>query len=155
MDLNEPFGMLMFFGIFEVLGGAALGFALRGILRRDFSGCFFLIWGAGFAGIPLVIGAATFSSEGQPTYFYAQLFVLLVTILIVALLPSDLFQGMSETGGVGGGAIAGALMMMIGGAVILLTLKEGFGLPMILGGILAAVGAFLLFGTAVRALREL
>lgn len=155
MDLNSAFGMLMFFGIFEVLGGAALGFALRGILRRDFSGCFFLIWGGGFAGIPLIIGAATFSSLGQTTYFYAQLFVLVVTILTVALLPSDLFQGMSESGGMGGGAIAGAIMMMIGGAVILLTLKEGIGLALIIGGILAAVGAFLLFGTALRAVRAL
>jgi hypothetical protein len=155
MDLNDEFGMLLFFSIFEVLGGGALGFALRGILRRDFSGCFFLIWGAGFAGIPLVIGAATFLSEGQATYFYAQLFVFLAAMLTVALLPSDLFQGMGESGGVGIGAVVGAVMAMVGGAIILLNLKEGFGFPMILGGIFAVVGALILSGTVVRVIREL
>jgi hypothetical protein len=154
MDLEDPFGMLIFLCIFEILGGAALGAALRSLARRDVSGLFFLIWGGGFAGIPFVIGAVTFLSAHQATYFYAQAFVLLTMIVTVGLLPDDFLQGGRETGGAEGGAIVGAVMTMIGGAVVLFNLRGGLGIGLVIGGFFAFLGAILLIRTAIGVLRS-
>lgn len=154
MDGESPFGMLIFFAIFEVLGGAALGVALRGILRRDFTGLFFLIWGAGFGGIPLFIGAATFLSTDAPMYFYAQLFLFLTAIVTVALLPNDFMQSRGEGSAGEGGAIMGALMTMLGGAVVVLNLREGLSIGIIIGAFFAIVGLYILLRTAFGIVRS-
>jgi hypothetical protein len=155
MELNDLFGMLVFFCLFEVLGGGALGFAVRGIAQRDFSSLFFLIWGSGFGGIPLVIGAVNFLGAGEPSYFYAQVFVFVAAIVTVALLPRDLFQGDGDTTGAAGGVVVGAIMLMIGSVVVLLSFGNGIGLPLVIGAVFALLGAFLLFGAALRILRTM
>lgn len=150
--MDDPFGMLLFFALFEILGGAALGAALRGFLKRDFSGIFFLIWGGGFAGIPFIIGAAMFLSEHQYGYFYALLFILLMPIVTVALLPEDFMQ-MSNLSGAEGLGIVGAVLLMLGGTVVLLNLRAGVGIAMVIGGIIALGGVYLLLRTAIGILR--
>lgn len=151
MDLDEPFGMLLFLCIFEVLGGAALGAAFRSLARRDLSGLFFLIWGGGFAGIPFLIGAITFLSAQQLVYLYAQTFVLLTVIVTVALLPADFLQGHAAGEG---RAVAGAVLTMIGGAVVLMNLRAGLGLGLLIGGFLALVGVLLFIRAAMGVLRS-
>lgn len=155
MESSDAFGMLLFLCIFEIIGGAAVGFALRGLLQRDLSGCFFLIWGSGFGGIPLVIGGVSFLTSGQPTYFFAQLFVLLATIVTLALLPRDFMETRGDSGGAEGAALVGAVMTMVGGAVVLLTMKEGIGVPLLVGAIIAAFGIWLLLRTAIGVVRAL
>lgn len=155
MQTNEAFGMLLFLSIFELIGGAAFGVALRKLLRRDLSGMFFLIWGGGFAGIPLIIGAATFLSSGQPAYFYAQLFILLGAIITVMLLPGDFMLTDAASNPIEITAIIGAALAMFGSVILLLTLREGLGIGLILGACLAFLGAALLIGTAIRVLRSL
>lgn len=152
--MDEPLGMLLFFALFEILGGAALGVAFRGILRRDFGGLFFLIWGSGFAGIPFLIGTIMFLSEHQTTYFFALLFLLLTPIVTVALLPDDFMQSGGATGGgTDGGAILGAVLMMIGGTVVLLSLRGGIGLALFLGAVVGLLGILLILRTTLRILR--
>ncbi len=154
MNLDEPFGMLVFFSIFEVLGGGALGIGLRGLLKRDFSGVFFLIWGGGFAGIPLVIGGAAFLAEGAPAFIVAQLFVFLTAVVTVALLPDDLLKG-AQVQGAEAGAIFGALVCMVGGIVVALNLRYGIGIGLVIGGVIAFFGLFVLLRAALSIVRSL
>lgn len=155
MELNEMFGMLLFFALFEIIGGAALGAGLRKLWRRDGSGLFFLVWGAGFGGIPLIIGGATFLTEGKPIYFYAQLFAFVLAMVTVALLPDDLLEANREPNSAEGGAIGGAIMTMLGATVVLLTMQGGLSIPLLLGGFFALLGALLLIATAIGVLRAL
>lgn len=154
MDLDNSLGMLIFFCIFEILGGAALGAAFRSLARRDAMGLFFLIWGAGFAGIPLLIGAVTFLAARQATYFYAQAFVLGAIIVMVGLMPTGSVQGRGAVSGAEGGAIAGAILTMIGGAILLFNLRGGLGFGLVLGVLLAFLGVFLLLRAVVGVLRS-
>lgn len=155
MELNESFGTLLFFAVFEILGGAGVGAGLRSVWRRDASGLFFLIWGAGFGGIPLIIGAVTFISQGEPIYFYAQLFLFVLAVVIVALVPDDLFAANRQPDRAEGPAIGGAIMTMLGGTVVLLTLQGGVSIPLLLGGFFALLGALLLVTSAIGVLRSL
>lgn len=153
MEFGESFGMLLFFGLFEIIGGAAVGAGLRSAWRRDASGLFFLIWGAGFGGIPLLIGGVTFLSQGEPIYFYAQLFVFVLAIVTVALLPDDLLDPNRQPNSEEGRAIGGAIMTMLGGTVVLLTMQGGLSLPLLIGGFFALLGALLLVASAIGVLR--
>lgn len=155
MEWNESFGMLVFFAIFEILGGAAVGAGLRSVWRRNASGLFFLIWGAGFGGIPLIIGGATFLSQGELMYFYAQLFVFVLAVVVVALVPDDLFERDRQLDRAEGFAIGGAIMTMVGGMVMVLTLQGGVSLPLLIGGFFALLGALFLVTSAIGVLRSL
>jgi hypothetical protein len=151
---EDPFGVLLFLSLFELLGGGALGGGLRSILRGNGLGWFFVVWGAGFAGIPLLMGALMFLPSGHAIYFYAQLFLLLGALVTVALLPDDFLQSTPGDGSYGG-AIAGAIMTMIGGTVVILNLRQGIGIGLIIGGFFAIAGASILAIVTARALRSL
>lgn len=155
MDLNDAFGTLIFLSLFEIIGGAAIGVAIRGLLRRDTMLVFFLIWGAGFGGIPFLIGALTFLAKGQTIYFYAQAFVFLTAIVTVGLLPNDFLRVQGETTGAESGAILGAIMTMLGGAVVLFTIREGLSIGLLIGGFFALLGAFILVRTTITIVRSL
>lgn len=62
IDLDQPVFLLVFLALFHLLGGGALGVALRNIVR-DRQGCrdqaFLLIWGATFGGLPLLAGVSS------------------------------------------------------------------------------------------------
>lgn len=151
----DAFGMLLFFCIFGVLGGAGFGAGLRSLVTRDFTGMFFLIWGAGFAGIPLVIGAITFLSQGQAIYFFAQLFVVLAAIVTVALLPRDVLSSAAQIKGAEVGALAGAALAMVGGALVVLNLHAGFNIVFLFGGVLALAGALIWLRSLFQVVRAL
>lgn len=146
MSSGEAFSTFLFLCIFEVLGGAAVGAFVRTLLRREPPGMsvFFLIWGAGFAGIPLIVGGAMLLTSERPAFFFAQLFVFLAAVGVVALMPSELFD--KDADGNLPTAIVGGVMVIFGAAIVLLTLQDGIGLGTLLG---AAVG----FGGAVVLLR--
>jgi hypothetical protein len=153
--MEGAFEMLLFFSLFEVIGGAALGAGLRGLLRRNFATVFFLVWGAGFGGIPLLIGAVSFLGMGQPMYFYAQVFIFLTAVVTVMLLPDDFMQSSRTANTSEAGAIVGAVMAMIGGTVVLLNLNGGNLIALLIGGFFAFLGAFILIRTAIVVLRAL
>lgn len=155
MEWNDSFGMLLFLSLFAIIGGAAVGAGLRNIVRGNLAGLFFLVWGAGFGGIPLIIGAANFLAAGEPIYFYAQLFVFVLPVITVALMPDDLLAAGRQPNSAEGGAIGSAIMTMIGGTVVLLTLQDGLSIPLLIGGLFAVVGAILLITTTIGVLRAL
>lgn len=151
MELNETFGMMLFFSLFAVLGGAGVGAGLRQLLRRNMSGLFFLVWGAGFGGIPLVIGAATFLPQAKPIYFYTQLFMFIMPMIVVTLLPDEPLDASRDLGV----AIGGAIMIMLGGMIILFTMQNGVGIFLVAGGFIALLGAAFLIYAALGVLRGL
>lgn len=151
--MDSPLGMLLFFAIFEIPGGGGFGAGLRGLLKRQGSQTFFfLIWGAGYGGIPLIIGAAMFLSAGQLLYFVVQLAMFFIPMLFVALVPTELWEpnleGISFTP-----AIVGAVLTLVGGGILVLTLRDGIIVGMIVGGIFALVGAIVLFREVLAVLR--
>jgi len=151
--MEDPLSILLFFAVFELLGGAAVGIGLRSLLKHNLAGGFFLIWGAGFGGIPLFIGAVMFLSSEHPVYFYAQAFIFTAAALAAFFLPDDILQPGPNGNGAYGGAITGAIMAMVGGTVVILNLREGFGIGLVIGGIIGLLGALILAGTLLRALR--
>lgn len=153
MSSGEAFSTFLFLCIFEVLGGAAVGAFVRTLLRREPAGIsmFFLIWGAGFAGIPLLIGGAMLLTSERPGLFIAQVFVFLMAVGVVALMPSELFDkdanGNMPTG------IVGAVLVMFGAAIVLLTLQDGIGFGTLLGAAVAFGGAVVLLRAVFVVLR--
>lgn len=146
--ISENLGILAFLIIFEILGGVGLGVGLRGLVgRASPAATFFIIWGAGFAGIPLIIGATFFLPNGDPVYFVAEAFVLFMAVIVTAFAPDALFQD-SKDGSLFGLAVAGGLLVLFGGVVILLAAAQSW-LGVLLGGAVGLLGAFFLY-IAVR-----
>jgi hypothetical protein len=89
--MNDPITQLGFLCIFNLIGGAAIGSALRGALRGKFScnSIFFVIWGGLFGGLPLVFGFQEMQ-KGTSNFLAIQSVVFAGSILVVALIPEDL-----------------------------------------------------------------
>jgi uncharacterized protein len=89
--------VMLFFALFITLGFLALGYAIR----QKGQG-FFIIWGAGFGGIPLVMSLAFSAAMGVPIYImpaYA-LFVLIVGIRYgKTTIHKFMSSGVSSSGG--------------------------------------------------------
>ena len=145
MDSGEAFSTFLFLCVFEVLGGAAIGAFVRTLLRREPPGItiFFLLWGAGFGGIPLIIGGAQLLTSDRPALFYAQIFVFVMAIVLVALMPSEVFD--KDANGNLPSAIVGAVLTMFGASVLLLTLASGLGIGTLIGAGMAIAGIVILF----------
>jgi hypothetical protein len=155
MSTSEGYSTLIFFCIFEVLGGAALGAGLRSILRRKPNPLtFFLaLWGSGFACVPLFIGAAILYYGDHPTLFYGQLFVFVLAVIVGALMPEDLLQ--KDSTGHYSNAIVGAVLCLIGIGALAVTWKDGLDFGPIIGVVLAIAGAAILLLAARDALRAI
>jgi len=95
--MKEPLIQLGFVCLFHLIGGIAIGSALRG-LRNGFSvsTIFFLVWGGLFGCLPLVIGWNAFSQTGGLGFFALELGVLIAAILISALMPSSILESLNS-----------------------------------------------------------
>ena len=153
MDSGEAFSSFLFLCVFEVLGGAAVGAFVRTLLRREAPGIsiFFLIWGLGFGGIPLLIGAATLTTSDRPSLFLAQVFVFVMAIVLVALMPSEVFD--KDANGNLPSAIVGAVLAMFGASVLLLTLQDGINIGTLIGAGMAFGGIVILLRAVFVVLR--
>jgi uncharacterized membrane protein len=154
MNSGEAFSMFLFLCVFEILGGAAIGAFVRTLLRHEPPGIsiFFLIWGCGFAGIPLLLGGFTFLNSDRPALFYALVFVTTMAIVLAALMPSELFS--KDANGNFPNAIVGAVLAMFGAAFLLLTWREGLSFGLLIGAGVAIVGIVVLFRAALSALQS-
>lgn len=152
MSGGEAFSTFLFLCVFVVLGGAAIGVFVRTLLHRQAPGVsiFFLIWGSGFAGIPLLIGGIQLLNSDRPTLFWAQLFIFAASIVLVALAPSELFEKDGSRNFPL--AVVGAILAMMGAAVLLLTWREGLGFGLLIGAGLALGGCVILFRAVLAAL---
>jgi uncharacterized protein len=101
-DTNKPpwpmrVGAMLFFAIFIAFGFLALGYALR----QKGQG-FFLIWGAGFGGIPLLMSFAFALAMGFPSYILPAWAVFMLVIGIrygKKVIPQALSSGASFSAG--------------------------------------------------------
>jgi hypothetical protein len=152
MDSGEAFSSFLFFCIFVILGAGAIGAFVRARLQRQPIGTefFFLIWGSGFGGIPLLIAGPTLLTSERPSLFYALLFVFVATIVLVALMPSELFD--KDANGNFPSAIAGAVLIMFGASLFLLTMRDELWVGLVFGGGMAALGIVLLFRSVLKVL---
>ena len=138
--MNSLLAQLGFVGLFHVIGGIAIGSALRG-LRRGFSGgtIFLLVWGGMFGCLPLAIGWNALGATGKPDFFMLELGILIAAILITALMPDTMLESLKSP------QVApiafGGLFVLIGvgaGAIIVQTdLLPGI----VFGGCFAGAGA--------------
>lgn len=153
MSADEAFPAFLFLCVFIVLGGAAVGAYARALVRREPASAmvFFLIWGAGFGGIPLLIGGAFFLTSKYPVFFFAQLFMFAMMIVLVALMPPELSTRAADDKL--SSALPGAAMLVLGAAIILLTLQDGIGLATLAGAALGFVGAAILLRALFAVLR--
>jgi len=80
--MSPSTSQLGFLCVFHLIGGAALGYALRGVLRGNFScnSFFFFLWGGLFGGIPLAFGIQEFQ-KGAPYFLAIQCVVFAIAIL--------------------------------------------------------------------------
>ncbi len=95
--MNNPFAQLAFVCLFHLIGGIAIGSALRG-LRSGFSTntIFFLVWGSIFGCVPLAVGWNEFGKTGGLGFFALELGVLVAAILIAALMPDTLVESLKS-----------------------------------------------------------
>ena len=91
--MSPSVSQLGFLCVFHLIGGAALGYALRGVLRGNFScnSFFFFLWGGLFGGIPLAFGIQEFQ-KGAPYVLAIQFVVFAIAILVVAFISDELLE---------------------------------------------------------------
>ena len=113
-----------FLAIFQLIGGIALGNGLRSLIsKRGGAETFFIIWGLGFGGIPLLIGTVFAATSGVPLLMLIGPGVYLGAILFGMLL----LPWLSET--IGGGLLLllamGLLFMSIGSIAGFVMVRQG------------------------------
>ena len=138
--MNSPLAQLGFVSLFHVIGGIAIGSALRG-LKGGFSGgtLFLLVWGGMFGCMPLAIGWDQFGAIGRPDLLALEFGILIAAILATALMPGSMLEALKSP------QVApiafGGLFLLIGiGAGVIMVQNDP--LPGILfGGCFAGAGA--------------
>ncbi len=151
---GSPLGFMMAFLLpFHLIGGAALGAAIRGLFEGGFEfgkiaqNGFLLIWGAMFGGIPFVFGL-TLGSGGFLLLELAVFFGALVTMMLFQDWLRDLYShpGMSI-------ASFGLVFFLIGVAFSMAIFGGGDADGALMGLIFAGVGGILLVAGVLMLLR--
>lgn len=93
--LDSPLFLLGFLSLFHIIGGIALGNALnnvwlklRGQRASLGNGCFFLLWGSGFAFMPLAFGGG----EEIPAWFLPMQLLIIITAMGIGALWQSALQ---------------------------------------------------------------
>ncbi|MEW5717348.1 MAG: hypothetical protein AB1817_01855 [Chloroflexota bacterium] len=139
--MNNSITQLGFLCLFNLIGGAAIGSVLRGVLRGRFScnSIFFLIWGAGFGGMPLLFGIQELQ-KGAPYFLLVQFAVFVTAILVVAIISDELLATLRSpnifTIAIGG------VFLMLGAAMLFTNFFElkGWAEKLLGGGIFIVTG---------------
>jgi hypothetical protein len=151
--VNSQLGTLAFLSVFHVIGGVAIGSAVRGWLRGRFAcrSLYLILWGAMFGLLPLVMGVMVFLPTGTVLFLGIQVGILLGTILVVALTPDwfvrafDL-QAMAPV-------LFGGLFFLVGVGMGVVTYGESPVSALLVGGLFAAVGGLVMVGGLVKVFR--
>jgi hypothetical protein len=151
---SEALFLFFFLGLFNLIGGAVLGFGLRPLVRRQpqLVSVFFLVWGSGFGGIPLFMGAVFFLSSGLPAYWVGQLLLFFGTAAAIAFASDELIAGLLKPGMIM--ALIGGGMMLVGAFLVTTNIWSGFSIEQLLGAGLLILGALLLGWGIIHALRS-
>ncbi len=142
--MNDPIVALGFVSIFHIIGGVAVGSALRG-LRKGFTfrKVFFLVWGVLFGCMPLALGAQTFLKTSAIYLFAMEVFVLAGAILGAALIPDWVLESYNSADlfRIGFGGLFFLIGLITGTELVRTDLVAG----LVFGGIFGGVGAAMLF----------
>ncbi len=151
--MNENLFLVGFLCIFHIPGGAALGTVLRQLRTGQFGSqsYFFIIWGSGFGGIPLLIGAASLLPS-MPLLFALELAVFVGTIVLVAFLPAGLLELFSWSSL--GVVVFGALFFIVGAIIFAATWRESPFNALLPGALFMLIGVFALAVGVRQALKE-
>ncbi len=142
---------ILFLGLFNVIGGLALGHGLRGLVaERTLRDGFFIIWGAGFGGIPLIISLCTLlGTRSGPLFLVNPLLFLSAIVLNMTIVPElvrDIGAGTLVAIGVG------AMFMFIGVGIGMTVFSKGsLAFALTVGG-LFVLGGGLAFALGINAL---
>ncbi len=146
-------GEIVFLGIFELIGGTAFGYGLRAMFKdRDPSQFFFLIWGGGFGGIPMLI--SLFSGLAGPTPVLAlvgpAIFFGMAAFALFLMVPLTSNFGSGPTAGM----LFGAIFMLAGAVIGVLQFNRGHEfVPLAVGGAIFLIGSLILALAANAMLR--
>ncbi len=140
--MSDALRLLGFLSIFHILGGIAIGVALRRLLVGNGSNfIFFLLWGGVFGGLPFVIGINEFLQEGMVYFVIVQLIVFCGAILITVFFPAWMFESINSPSNV---AIAfGGLFMLIGFGVAASMVGQDTFNALIIACLFGGSGAFM------------
>ena len=146
MTIQAATTLVLFLGIFNVVGGVAFGHGLRSLIHdRSPRGIFMLIWGGFFGGVPCLMAASSLlAAHTGPLFLANPILFLSATVLSMTILPElvqDLGAGPLISIGMG------AAFMFVGTSVGLAMLRQGT--P---AGGLAGGGLFVLAGGLIFAL---
>ena len=151
--MNSLFSQLGFVGLFHVIGGIAIGSALRG-LRRGFSGntIFFLVWGGMFGCMPLAIGWNALNAAGKPEFFALELGMLIAAILITALMPDTMLESLKSP------QVApiafGGLFLLIGIGAGAIMIQTDLLPALVFGGCFAGAGGLVFISGLAKVLKS-
>ncbi len=146
--MNSAIGMLGFLSIFHIIGGVAVGGAVRHVIRGRIA-CntpFIVMWGLIFGLAPLFIGFGWFSSHGALAFIAVELVIFFGALAVVAFTP-DWFVEAFDIPTLSGIAFGG-LFLVIGIAVgvLLATNSEPFMAIIFFGAFTGAGGLVLING---------
>ncbi len=151
---NTPTSFLLLFLLpFHLGGGAALGIALRGIVKDGISvssivrNGFLLVWGGMFGGLPLVFGL----SLGSHWFFLLELAIFLGAIVLVAV-GYEWLRGLYSQPGMFVASF-GLVFFLIGAALATTLLGSGDSQATPIGLIFGGVGAFITLAGVLMLLR--
>ncbi len=151
--MNDSLAQLGFVGLFHVIGGIAMGFALRG-LRGGFSGntVFLLVWGGMFGCLPLAIGWNALGAAGRPEFFALELGIFIAAILITALMPDSLLESLKSP------QVApvafGGLFVLIGIGVGAIMIQTDLLPALLFGGCFAGAGGLVFISGLAKVLKS-
>ncbi len=88
-----PLLLTVFFSIFHVLGGGALGQAVRAPRRGSDESTFFLLWGVGMGGLPVIFDWFFLIAQGHLIYGLIGPILFIITTLASAFLELKIDGG--------------------------------------------------------------
>ena len=144
---------MVFLGVFQLIGGLAAGSGLRKLLvEHALSSSFLIIWGFGFGGIPMLIGAALGASTRLPLLALVGPAVFLSALAFGLLLLPWFSQVMGPS--TLATLFMGSVFTLGGSAVALAIVRSGKGattVGLMVAGIFVLIGLWLCW-TALSAL---
>jgi hypothetical protein len=151
--MNSLLAQLGFVSLFHVIGGIAIGSALRG-LRGGFSGgtIFLLVWGGMFGCLPLAIGWNALSATGRPDLFALELGILIAAILITALMPGSMLESLKSP------QVApiafGGIFLLIGIGAGAIMIQTDLLSALVFGGCFAGAGGLVFISGLAKVLKS-
>ncbi len=144
---------MAFLGVFQLIGGLAAGSGLRKLLvEHALNSSFLVIWGFGFGGIPMLIGAALGASTRLPLLALVGPAVFLSALAFGLLFLPWLAQVMGPS--TLATLVMGSVFTLGGSAVALAIMRAGKGattVGLMVAGIFVLIGLWLCW-TALSAL---